>query len=203
MIKDLILLVADKNTQFALDGLLQRHVALQIRPIEYDIYIHPLRDPGVYREASDFLRPFHRQYRYAVVFLDREGSGQENKPASTIEQEIKTGLERNGWQNRAESVVFDPELEIWVWVNSRKLATYTGWDNLQALLDFMQNGGYWATNSPKPQRPKEAFEEALREKRIQRSSAIYKRIASDVDFQGCREPSFERFRCVLRDWFNG
>ena len=44
--KDLIILVADKNMEFAVRGILTRLEALGIRDITYDLYVHPERDPG-------------------------------------------------------------------------------------------------------------------------------------------------------------
>jgi hypothetical protein len=64
--KDIIILVADKNTQFTIEGLLTRHLAFHITPVTkdtYDIYVHPLRDPGIYKAAANFLRPYQNQYR--------------------------------------------------------------------------------------------------------------------------------------------
>ncbi|MCP4405897.1 MAG: hypothetical protein GY801_52460 [bacterium] len=201
MKKDLVVLVADKNAQFVLDGLLPRHQAFRIAPMTYDVYIHPHRDPGVYRASGDFLRPFQQQYRYALILLDREGSGQEQKTAEQIATEIKATVENNGWGGRAEAISFDPELEIWAWVQSSHLATCLGWDKLSSLHDYVQIQGYWQTDQPKPQRPKEAFEAALKEKRIQRSSAIYKDLASKASFRDCREPSFLKFKNMLQRWF--
>ncbi len=205
MRKELIILVADKNTQFTLEGLLTRHQAFRMRALtkeDIDIYVHPLRDPGVYKEAAAFLRPYQKQYHYALVFLDREGSGQEHKTARDIADEIKIDLERNGWTNRAEVIVFDPELEIWAWVNSPHLAIHTGWADLPSLRNFARNHGFWEETTPKPDRPKEAFEALLREKRIQRSSAIYKKIATDASFRDCVEPAFVKFKHVLKEWFH-
>ncbi len=199
--KDLVILVADKNTQFVLEGLLQRPFALNIRQINYDIFIHPMRDPGVYNNAAQFLRPFINQYRYALVSLDREGSGQEDKEAAQISAEIQKDLNRNGWQDRCEVIVFDPELEIWAWVNSEHLAQNLGWPNVRDLKEFIQGKGIWTTGRSKPERPKEAIEHGLREKGIQRSSAIYKKIAERVSFRGCEDRSFLRFTSVLRRWF--
>ncbi len=205
MKKELIMLVADKNMQFTLDGLLTRHQAFQMRALtkeNVDIYVHPLRDPGVYKEAAAFLRPYQNEYHYALVFLDREGSGQEHKTASDIADEIQADLERNGWTNRAEVIVLDPELEIWAWVNSPHLADHTGWSDLRSLKNFVKEHGLWEGGTPKPDSPKEAFEALLREKRIQRSSAIYKKIATDVSFRECVDPAFSRFKQVLEKWFH-
>jgi len=169
MMKELIVLVADKNTQFAMEGLLTRHQAFQMRKLtrgNFDIYVHPLRDPGVFKEAAAFLRPYQKQYQYALVLLDREGSGQEKKTAREIADEIKTNLERNGWRKRAEVIVLDPELEIWAWANSPHLATHTGWAELRSLMNFVKNSGIWEADASKPERPKEAFESLLREKKF-------------------------------------
>lgn len=201
MSKDLVVLVADKNAQFVLEGLLSRHQAFPIAPMTYDLYIHPHRDPGVYRESGDFLRSFQQQYHYALILLDREGSGQEQKTSSQIADEIKTDVEQKGWSGRAEVIVFDPEVEIWVWIHFPHLATCTGWDDLVSLHAYVQAQGYWQPDQPKPQRPKEAFEAALREKRIQRSSVIYKEIASKASFRGCQETSFLQFKDILQKWF--
>lgn len=201
MMKDLIILVADKDTKFTIDGLLLRHYSLDIKHIEYNIYIHHLHDPGIFRGASEFLRPFINQYRHALVFLDREGSGQENKTVSQIQQEIKKRLTVNGWEGRAEVIVIDPELERWVWTDSPHVAEALGWDDYQQLRDLLMKKGLWKTNKPKPERPKEAFDYALRVQRIPHSSSIYKGIADSVCFEGCVDKSFKKFRETLKNWF--
>lgn len=78
-ITDLIALVADSNMENTLRGLLSRHQALGIRPITYDIFRHDKRDPGCWTDAHNYLRPYTRQYRYAMVLFDHEGSGQESR----------------------------------------------------------------------------------------------------------------------------
>ena len=199
--KDLIVLVPDKDTQFALEGILGRHDAFHTKRIEYDIFVHPLHDPGVYKNAVEFLRPYLNQYKYALVFLDREGSGQERNTASQISHDLRKQLERNGWSERAEVIVFDPELEIWAWVDSAQMAQTLGWMDYRQLKNHLIQRGFWQRNRPKPQRPKEAFEWALRSKGIPRSSSMYKEIADQVSFNGCVEASFEMFRTILKAWF--
>ncbi|MBC8181403.1 hypothetical protein H8E88_09785 [candidate division KSB1 bacterium] len=201
MIKDLIVLVPDKNTKFLLNGFLPRYHSFGIKQISYDIFIHPERDPGVYHRAANFLLHFNGQYSYALVFLDREGSGQENKNADQIALEIRSKLEQTGWQNRAGVIVFNPELEIWAWVNSPHLATNLGWESYSSLVAFVQQQGFWEQGLTKPTRPKEAIEAALRKKRIQRSSAIYQKIAALVSFRNCQENSFLKFKNMLMAWF--
>ena len=200
--KDLIVLVPDKNTRYVIESLVNRKQAFGIRQIEHDIYIHPEHDPGIYHKSADFLRVFLTQYKYSLVFLDREGSGQENRSVDEIYSNIKVSLGKNGWENRSEVVVFNPELEIWGWVNSSHLVEILGWDDFSSLRDAIIKEGLWKANSIKPERPKETIEFALRKKRIPRSSAIYEEIAKTVSFRDCVEPSFIRFKEILTAWFS-
>lgn len=203
VMKKLIILVPDKNTQYVLMGLLPRlHRNLSLESGDYDIYTHPLRDPGIYNDAHNFLRNFAKDYRYAIVFMDREGSGQERKDTETIRMELIQNLERNGWKSRAEVIIIDPELEVWAWTNSKQLAKNLGWTKFDDLKKFVIKMGFWKENDVKPTRPKEAIETALREKRIPRSSAIYKKVAASIAFDQCKDPSFNKFKKTLFKWFN-
>ncbi len=56
-IRDLIVLVADKNIEFTIKGLLSRPPALAIREITSYVVPHPERDPGCLLRAPEFLRP--------------------------------------------------------------------------------------------------------------------------------------------------
>lgn len=201
MIKDLIILAPDKNTKFVLEGLLPRKQALGIRNITFDIFQHPERDPGVYHKSASFLAQYFQDYNYAIIFLDKEGSGQENKSAVQLAAEIKNKNENFGWQGRIEVIVFDPELEIWAWVQSPILPHSLGWNDLSVLRTFIEYNGFWRENLPKPDRPKEAIEFALREKRIPRSSSIYKAIAEKSSFRECQDPAFLLFKITLQNWF--
>ena len=201
MKKDLVILVPDKNTQFVLNGLLSRTQSLKIREIDYQIYLHPERDPGVFHRSDQFLRPFHSEFEKALIFMDREGSGQENKSAQEIGHIVKSKVEKVGWGDKIEVIVFDPELEIWAWTKSPHLAKHLGWDNITELVSFVKAHGYWTPSNEKPERPKEAVEIALREKHIPRSSAIYKKIAETVSFESCQESSFLKFKQIMRSWF--
>jgi len=194
-------LVADKNTQFVIEGLLSRREALAIRPFHYDIYVHPHHDPGVYHQAPSFLEVFQNQYQFALVLLDKEGSGQEHQSVSNLAADLKARIEQAGWVGRVEVIVLEPELEVWAWVNSPHLARELGWRDLQELHAFVRSRGFWSEHAAKPERPKEAVETALRHKNIQRSSAIYKKIAERASFRSCRDKSFERFQTTLRNWF--
>ena len=56
---DLVVLVADADTEATIRALLDtRTESLGIRALNYEIVRHPRRDPGVFREAPDFLRAY-------------------------------------------------------------------------------------------------------------------------------------------------
>lgn len=190
--KDLIILVADHNAEHALLGLLRRPDALGIREVQFDIRVHPQRDPGVYRRAPEFLRPFIRQYRYALVLLDREGSGAERAGAERMRSAVQERLERNGWEGRCQVIVLNPELEAWVWVDDPAVAKALQ-ISLQDLRNLLREG--------KPPRPKETLENLLEERRIPRSSSLYEDLASQVDFRKCADPAFHLLWETLQRWF--
>lgn len=200
-LKDLIVLVPDNDVKYGIDSLLCRLESLNIRPISFEIFVHPEHDPGVYHKATDILRPLAKLYSYALVLFDHEGSGQEKIPNSQLAMKLKDHIEKNGWLNRVAVVIFDPELEAWVWTDSIHTANALGWDNFSLLKDWLIDKGYWQKEYIKPKRPKEALESSLREKRIPRSSSIYKDIAQKVSLEKCQDQSFKKFKQILTEWF--
>ncbi len=199
--KDLVILVPDKNVKFAIDGLLSRYDSLQIKQISYDIFIHPHHDPGIYHQAVKILQPLIKDYHFALVFLDHEGSGQEKISSAEIVRKIHGELERNGWLHRVEVIVFNPEVEIWVWTESPHTAAALGWNSYSELKAWLIQNEIWKQNTPKPERPKKALEMSLKIKRIPRSSSIYQEIARKVSLNKCQDDSFSNFRNILQKWF--
>lgn len=200
---DLIALVPDKDQRETLDGLLTTRIgSLGIRKISFKILVHPRRDPGCYIEAQDILQPLVNKASYALVVFDHEGSGQEGRSANEIADDLLDRLSRSGWQNRAQVLVIEPELEIWVWSDSPQVDAALGWsgrsENLRGWLSIR---GVWPDNSPKPPRPKECLLEALREVRVRRSSAIYRQLAEKVGLERCQDPAFNELKDILRSWF--
>jgi hypothetical protein len=109
---ELLVLTADKNTQFAIEGLLSRHAALGIRPIhDVKILVHPRRDPAVFRESHDFLRPFQSLARYCLVVFALERSGGKNRSREELEEAVQSNLDANGWQGCSAVIAIAPELE--------------------------------------------------------------------------------------------
>lgn len=200
--RDLVVLVADKNMEFAVKGLLARAAALGIREILSDVFVHPHHDPGCLLEGHDFLRLYTKSHRYAFVMLDREGCGQEDRSRESLEQRVEALLAQSGWENRACAIVIEPELDIWVWSGSPHVDTVLGWEGRQPnLRAWMMTEGFLGPDQIKPNRPKEAVEEALRLMSRARSSSRYFELAKKVSLEQCADPAFAKFKQTLRGWF--
>jgi hypothetical protein len=199
--KDLIVLCADKNMEFAMRGILSRGPALGLRAVDADIYAHPERDPGCLNRGCDFLRPFSESYAHAVLVFDHQGSGRESLPAEEMEIALEAALSSQGWQGSA-AIVIGPELENWVWSDSPHVEGVLGWqDKTPPLREWLANKGLWPTGAIKPVQPKEAVEAALRQVRKQRSSSIYRDLAVRVGLNRCTDRSFLKLKAVLHGWF--
>lgn len=202
--KDLAVLIADKNMEGAIRGLLSRPRSLGLRDISCDLFVHPDRDPGCLRRGHDFLRPFCHRYAHALIVFDREGSGQEAVERTALEQDVENRLSSSGWEDRAAAVVIDPELEIWVWTDSPHVEAALGWETRgpSSLREWLKQKGWLPEGTSKPTQPKRAVEEALRISRRPRSSAVYQQLAQRVSFDRCVDPSFLRLRQILTRWFS-
>ena len=200
--EDLVVLVADTNMRFGIEGLLERPLALGIAPLEARVFVHPERDPGCYHHAHELLRPLSVDHRYALVLFDREGCGQEAKSRGAIEEEVESRLAKAGWADRAAVIVIDPELESWVWSDSPEVDSVLGWAGREvALRDWLRERGFEFADSGKPLRPKEAMQSAMRHVRKSRSSAIYHRLSSVVSLKRCSDEAFLKLRERLGTWF--
>ncbi|BCM88671.1 hypothetical protein IAD21_00512 [Abditibacteriota bacterium] len=200
--KDLIVLVADGQMGSTITGLLSRPQRLGIREISFDIRVHPWRDAGCRGEGHTFLSSFTAQYSRALVMFDREGCGQETMTRISLESDMEERLSVSGWDDRAACVVFDPELEIWVWSDSPHVARILGWPDREAeLRAFLTQKAYFVGQEQKPKRPKEAVEAALKNARLPRSSSRYQELAERVSFRHCTDVGFLKFKATLQSWF--
>jgi len=201
MSKDLIVLVADIQQEKTLETLLhKRYKSLQMRQITFDIFRHPGKDPGVYKEAAQFLKSYQRQYDHALVVLDREWAGAPGD-AVYLRENLRQRVYNNGWDaSNAEVIVIDPELEIWVWSDSPVIAEElrTTWNKIRHLA---QQRGDWATDQVKPSRPKELLEAILQQQDRPRSSALFQTLAARVGLMRCQDEAFMRLRQTLQNWF--
>jgi len=202
MKKNLIVLVADKNMESAINGILSRHISIGIYPISYAIQIHPQHDSGVRKTGAELLRTQLNLFRHALMIYDFEGAGCEDETVKNLEDVGDKHLRQVGWENRARTIVIHPELDIWIWADSPHVPETLGWNNdYQSLQQWLLERGYEFNHDKKPLRPKEAMEAILRKKRIPRSSALYKRIAQKVGFTKCTDRSFVKLTRILKRWF--
>jgi len=196
---DLVVLTADKNMEFLLRAGFDRPEALGIRPITVSIQVHPFSDGGVRTTGADVLAQVSRQYHHAVMVLDFEGSGAGRRAA-----DLKSHLDRklaSAWQNRAKTIVIEPELEAWVWGSDNSLKHVIRWDEATSIRRWLSENDFALADHGKPERPKEAFEAVLRKLRQPRSSAIYRRVGSHISIEKCTDPALHRLRDQLQQWF--
>jgi hypothetical protein len=198
--KDIVILVADIQQEKTIQTLLEdRRPSLSLRPVTFDIFRHPGRDPGVYRQAGAFLATFINQHRYALVLLDVAWEGGPSNSVE-IEQEIQADLDQHGWRGRSLVIALDPELEVWVWADSPHVPAELGmpWEQIK---DLGEQKGYWSRGATKPTHPKELLEEVLYRSRKRRSSGLFIRLARRIGLTTCQDTAFVRLRETLQVWF--
>ena len=202
MNKDLVVLAADKDVEQALRGLFERPEALNIRPIQADVLIHPQHDPACASHGVGFLSGFSERYGHGLLMFDHHGSGRESITAGELQESLNQDLSRSSWGERGRAVVLSPELEAWVWSVSSVVDDATGWkERRPPLRTWLVERGWLKDEDIKPERPKEALVAALRESRTPRSSSLYRKIASRVSLRRCTDASFLEFKGLLQQWF--
>lgn len=198
---DLVVLAADKNMQFALNGALRRSEALGIRPITFEFFVHPGRDGGARSSGADVLRSERRQFEYALLILDFDGcSAKAGQTALDVEAQLDEELSLV-WKAKAKAIVIDPELETWVWGSDNALQTALGWPLPQSIRTWLTEHGYSVGTNGKPDDPKAAFEALVPVHKIPRSSAVYESITSKISLATCQDEGFQRLKKALRHWF--
>jgi hypothetical protein len=201
--KDLLVLVADKNMEFLLKGLLPKISKIEkIEPFSFDINVHPYRDPGVFTDSHEFLRGLNSDYSYLLVILDHDGSGQESLTREEIEISIESNLSKNGWGNRHSVICIDPELEQWIWVNETHIHKAISWERSESVYEWLHNNSLKIPTDFKPKNPKEAFEQALVICKTARSSSIYQEISSNASYKMCTDPAFLKMIGSIMEWFS-
>lgn len=201
--RDLVVLPADKNAAFALQGLLTRHDAIGIRRLEFQVLKpHPGRDGGVRKSGPELLALQRAQAEHALLVLDFEGCGREAEGASAVEDELDARLGRH-WGHRAKAIVIEPEVDVWAWGADSVLRDAIEWPSNQGpIRDWLRANGFEVDDlHGKPRRPKEALEAALRQSAQPRSSSLYGKLAERLSLQRCRDAAFLRLRHQLQLWF--
>jgi hypothetical protein len=200
--KDLVVLAADKDLEFTLKGLFSRPQSIGIREISFQIFVESEHDPACAMRGVQSISIFAGQYQHALLIFDHEGCGKENLTKDKLLGRLNDDFNRSAWGDKAKAIVISPELEAWVWSDSPHVDVVTGWQNHRpGLRSWMLDHGWLKPNDVKPERPKEAFEAALRERKIPRSSSLYLQMAQKVSFRGCVDPSFNELCGLLRQWF--
>lgn len=198
--QDLVLLVADKNMQFALRGALERPQALGVRPISYDFRTHMGRDGGVRTTGPDVLNGERSRFSHALMVLDYEGCGRENVAASVLEAELDERLQAT-WGANAKAIVIEPEVDVWLWGADNALREALQWPEVGPIRDWLRGKGFEFNADGKPLRPKEALDAMRPVHKQPRSSALYEKITTRISLQNCQDPAFRRLRAQLQAWF--
>jgi len=199
--KDLLLLVPDKNTHFALKGALPRHESLGIRPITFDFLVHSGRDGGVRTTGASIAALKRRQFRHLLMIFDHEGCGAEETSASDLVRELEGNL-ASAWGNEARVIVIEPEVDVWMWGGDNILAELLKWNEHQGIREWLREKGFEFDGNDKPLRPKESLEALLKWQNEPRSSSLYERIASRLSLVRCKDQAFVRLHKILQLWFS-
>ena len=181
--KDLVILVPDKNTQF-----------VEFRP-------HPGRDGGARTTGVDVLARERTRFRHALLMFDLEGSGSASTDSAESLQAALDARLAQIWGEDARSIVIAPEVDVWLWGADSVLREALEWKEPQAVRAWLQDHGHVLNSQDKPLRPKEAIEALVRAQNMPRSSALYLKITQRISLRRCSDPAFTRLRSVLQQWF--
>lgn len=197
--RDLVLLVPDKNTESTIRGVLGRHQALGIRQVDFNILVEQGRDGGVRRRGAQVLNVVRGQYSHAAMILDYEGSGADVGPGE-LEAQLDDALS-GSWGHRAKAIVIHPEVDVWMWGGETHLRSTMNWEFAEGIRTWLQAQEFTFDDNGKPARPKEALEAAFRRAKVPRSSARYEHVARRIGLANCTDPAFVRLRTALTSWF--
>jgi hypothetical protein len=198
---DLVVVVPDKDTEQAFKGLLQRHQSLGIRPVRYDVIVHPNKDPGCYKSGDQLAAAFRHEAMHALVVFDLAWEGAPSLDPTVLEHEVEARLQPL-WADRARCVVIDPELEAWVWSDSPHVENVLGWrGRAPSLRAWLQQEGLWPEGQPKPPDPERAFRRAVRVVSLPPSASLFRQLAETVGLRRCNDPSFGKVAGILQGWF--
>lgn len=198
---DLVVVVADKDIEQSIEGVLSRPKAVGMRKVDYLLVVHPNHDPGCYETGDQLAAAFRAECNHALVVFDRDWQGAPSSDADVLASHVEQKLTTT-WRDCARCIVIDPEVEQWVWSDSPHVAEAVSWPGSTAdLRAWLQGECLWPDGATKPPDPKAAFLKALRKVRKPPSSAIFARLASTVSFGRCSDSAFLRVLATLRGWF--
>lgn len=156
-------------------------------------------DPGVYTRAHELLQSYRQSHRYAVVVLDNAWGG--SPGVAKIEADITKNLINTGWDKDCIlAIAIDPELEAWVLQDNIHVKKAFRFKD-DSLREWLEKKDLWDADKPKAADPKKAIEAIFKRTRTPRSSAIYKKITSQVSVKHCQDRAFNLLRDKLQEWF--
>jgi hypothetical protein len=197
--RDLVVLVPDKNTEYVVLGVLSRPQALGIRAIDFKVIVDPGHDGGVRRRGAQILHVERHQFSHAVLMFDYEGSG-----ATERRSDLEAGLDATlsqDWGRDAKTIIIEPEVDVWMWGAEAHLKSVVRWKFPEGIRDWLGAESFSFTSSGKPVRPKEALEAVFRRAQVSRSSASYQALAKRLSLARCEDPAFHRLRERMVEWF--
>ena len=199
---DLVCLVADKQMEATISGILDRPRALGIRPITKKIVRHQGHDPGCYNSPTDYLSLYREKAEHALIILDHAWDGVPTQSGVDLESLIEKKLSHEGMARWAVPVVIEPELEAWVFSASPHVSRVLGWkDQSSVLREALKKRDFWKPGDPKPADPKAALKYVLGKTGKGRSSSLFRELAQKVSTKGCQDRAFLRLKNLLQDWF--
>lgn len=211
--KDLFILVADIEIRNMIQSLLQRLMDRgSVRRFTFDIKSDG-RDAGCFRRGPDYIpAPKYSAnpeglYAHFMIAFDRDGSGVESWSPEDIASDVVDRACRRGWnQDDVACVVLIPEIESWVWTDTKHTADAMGWESLSRLKEWLATKkNHQLASNGKPIRPKEALEDAIKEAQKTnpkiRFADVHSTIAQSASLERCTDPSFLHFKETLLRWF--
>lgn len=196
--KDLLILIPDKDISSIIKGLLNRKGFVQA--IDYDSFQHEDRDHGVRKKFEEVVRGKSSEYHKLLVIFDRHGSG-DHRNREVIESEMENRIGALGWKYEDIGVVcIEPEIEQWLWVNQEHIKDALKRPNAE-IYPFLQEKGWVKGNKRKPEPPKEAWEALLKNFRTRSSPVHFEHVGANGSIYRCQDAAFLKLRDRLINWF--
>lgn len=211
--RDCLFFVADKAMANVIDGFMSRgqiEGRIACRGFRFDFdedIVEAARlgmghDGGVFKHCHRMLQEngYMDTHERLVVMLDQQFGGE--RPAAEIRNEILEQLQSNGWGgDRADVVVIDPELEVWVWQDNPHVAAALGYSGNNSLREALRKTNEWPDGQHKPTQPKELFKDVCRRYRTPYNSSLYRDIVEQVSVKHCKDTAFQQLVATLQRWF--
>ena len=67
----------------------------------------------------------YQRFQHGLLVLDYEGSGTDLPDAQALETQLDVRLQGR-WNDRAKTIVIEPELDVWVWGSDNTVAGAIG-----------------------------------------------------------------------------